>query len=126
MAVIGKNFRIHRADTDGTFLALPTEDLNVIQYKYIELNIVLGAVRWPSQVLVVGTQPNTTMNITLTQAVRTIIDGITVNLVIGTIISAKPTRTLTSYTAFTGFIGTKITTDKPTLLFSGHACTKRL
>ena len=89
VAVIGKNFRIHRADTGGTFLALPTEDLNVIQYKYFELNIVLGVVRWPFQVLVVGTQPNTTMNITLTQTVRTIIDSITVNLVIGTIISAK-------------------------------------
>ena len=76
------------------FLALPTEDLNVIQYKYFELNIVLGAVRWPSQILVVDTQLNTTMNITVTQPVKTIIDGITVILVIGTIISTKLTTYL--------------------------------
>ena len=59
--------------------------------------MVLGAVRWPSQILVVGTQPNATMNITVIQPVRTIIDGIVVNLVIGTIISAKTDCTLTSY-----------------------------
>ena len=45
----------------------------------------------------IAKQPNTTMNITVTQPLRTISDGITVNLVIGTIISAKTDCTLTSY-----------------------------
>ena len=84
VVVIGQNFRVHRADTGGSYLALPTVDLNITQYKYFELNMVLGAARWPSQILVVGTQPNTTMNITVTQPVRTIIDGVTVDLVVGT------------------------------------------
>ena len=46
---------------------------------------------------------------TAAQPVRTIIDGTTANLVISTIVSAKTDRTLTSYTLFTGFMGTKIT-----------------
>ena len=29
VVVIGQNFRVHRADTDGTYLALPTLHLNI-------------------------------------------------------------------------------------------------
>ena len=117
------NFRVHRADTDDSYLALPTVDLNITQYKYFELNMVLGAARWPSQILVVGTQPNTTMNITVTQLVRTIIDGVTVDLVVGTEYSYQTDRLQTYFIQHSlDLRGTKITTDKPISLFSGHAC----
>jgi len=75
--VVGQNFRPHRADTDSSYLAVPTIDLNIIQYKYFELDMVLGAGRWPSQLLVIGTQANTMMNIMLTQPVTSIIDSYT-------------------------------------------------
>ena len=123
VVVIGQNFRLPRADPAGTYLALPTLDLNITQYKYFELNMVLGAARWPSQSLVVGTQPNTTMNITVTQPVRTIIDGTTVDLVAGTEYSYQLDQLQTFFIQHSlDLTGTKITTDKPISLFSGHAC----
>ena len=123
VVVIGQNLRVHRADTDGTYLALPTLDLNVTQYKYFELNMVLGAGRWPSQSLVVGTQPNTTMNITVTQPVRTIIDGVTLDLVPGTQYTYEIGYLQTFFIQHADDLtGTKIVTNKPISLFSGRAC----
>ena len=123
VVIIGQNLRVHRADTDGTYLALPTVDLNITQYKYFELNMVLGAGRWPSQSLVVATQPNTTVNITVTQPVRTIIDGVTRDLIAGSEYSYKLDRLQTFFIQHSeDLTGTKILTDKPVSLFSGHAC----
>ena len=123
VVVIGQSFRMPRADTVGTYLALPTVDLNITQYKYFELNMVLGAARWPSQILIVGTQPNTTMNITVTQPVRTVIEGVTVDLVVGTEYSYQIDPLQTYFLEHSlDLTGTKITTDKPISLFSGHAC----
>jgi len=34
VVIIGQNLRVHRADTDGTYLAIPTVDLNTTLYKY--------------------------------------------------------------------------------------------
>jgi len=121
--VIGQNFRPHRADTDGSYLAVPTVDLNITQYKYFELDMVLGAGRWPSQLLVVGTQANTTMNITLTQPVTTIINGVNIHLVAGTEYSYNIGQLQTFYIShLQDLTGTKIVTDKPVSLFSGHGC----
>lgn len=123
VVIIGQNFRLHRADTDGTYLALPTVDLNITHYKYFELDMVLGAARWFSQILVVGTQPNTTMNITVTQPVRTIINGANIDLVAGVQYTYNMDRLQTFYISHQeDLTGTKIVTDKPVSLFSGHAC----
>ena len=123
VVVIGQSLRVHRADTDGTYLALPTVDLNITQYKYFELNMVLGVGRWTSQSLVVATQPNTTMNITVTQPVRTIIDSVTVDLVAGTEYTYSLDQLQTFFIQhLEDLTGTKILTDKPVSLFSGHSC----
>ena len=124
VVVIGQNFRPERGgDPAGTYLALPTLDLNITEYTYFELDMVLGAVRWPSQILVVGTQSNTTMNITVTQPVRTIIDGVTEDLVAGMEYSYNINRLQTFYiTHPEDLTGSKIVTDKPISLFSGHVC----
>ena len=123
IVVIGQNFRTFRADTDGTYLAVPNVDLGLMQYKYFELNMVLGSGRWNSQLLVVGTQANTTMNITFTQDVRLRIANSDVDLVAGTEYSYNIDRLETFYAwDVDDLTGTKILTDKPISLFSGHAC----
>ena len=123
VVVIGENVR---RDTDGTFLTLPTLDLNITQYKYFELTMVIGAGRWPSELLVVGTQNNTTINITVSQSVRLYVsDGQNsyVDLVAGMEYSYNIDELQTFFmTDPDDLTGTRITTDKPISLFSGHAC----
>ena len=126
VVIIGQNYinsTLPYTESDGSFLAIPTVDLNVTQYKYFELNMVLGSTGFSSQIMIVGTQPNTTMNITATQNVNSIINGVNVNLAAGTEYSYKIGQFQTVYLSHSGDLtGTKILTDKPVSLFSGQRC----
>ena len=110
-------------ESDGSFLAIPTLDLNVTQYKYFELNMVLGRPRFSSQIMIVGTQLNTTISITATQNVRSVINGANVNLAAGIEYSYKIGQFQTVYIVHPeDLTGTKIISDKPVSLFSGQRC----
>ena len=128
VVVIGQNLRgTYYKDSVGTFLALPTLDLNITQYKYIDLGMVLGAGRLPAEVLVVGTQNSTTMNITVPQPVRLYISNgdsyINVDLEADTEYTYNIDELQTFFmTDPDDFTGTRISTNKPVSVFSGHAC----
>lgn len=126
VVIIGQSYTNNTrpyTESDGAFLAIPTLDLNVTQYKYFELNMVLGRPRYSSQMMIVGTQPNTTMNITATQNVRSIINGAYVNLAAGTEYSYKIGQFQTVYISHPeDLTGTKILTDNPVSLLSGQIC----
>ena len=84
---------------------------------------MLGSGRWNSQLLVISTQANTAMNITFTQDVRLRIGNVDVDVVAGTEYSYSIDRLECFYAwDVDDLIGTKVLTDKPIWLFSGHAC----
>ena len=127
VVVIGENVRgAYSKDSVGTFLALPTLEINITQYKYFGLTLVIGAVKWHAEVLIVGTQNNTTINITVPQHVRLYVDdgqNSYVDLIAGGEYSYNIDELQTFFmTEVDDITGTRIITDKPVSVFSGHAC----
>ena len=122
VAVIGQNLLLHTGDS---FFALPIIKLDD-DYVYYGISVPRASVHSEaisSSILIVGTENNTVMKLTTTQSVTvstgntdiTVISGIQYSLVINRL-----------QTIFVGsrddLTGTKVVTDKPVSVFSGHAC----
>ena len=119
MTVIGQDVRIH---TTTTFLALPSVHLGIAKYVYYGIVMTDISAR-NGIILVVGTENGTMMNLTTTQPVIVNVDNSTTTLISGRKYSFELNRFQTVYIAtFNDLSGTKITTDKPASVFSGHEC----
>ena len=122
VAVIGQNILLHTGDS---FFALPIIELDD-DYVYYGISVPSASVHTEaisSSILIVGTENNTVMKLTTTQSVN-VSSG-------NTVITANPgiQNSLVINRLQTIFVGsrddlsgTKVVTDKPVSVFSGHAC----
>lgn len=117
MIVIGQNKNSRNGDT---FLALPYEKPCFTEYVYYGIST---ASRYRNVILVVGTEDNTTMALTVPQSVTVKIDFVYTRLARNIQYSFIINRLQTVYIATTNDLtGTKIATDKPVSVTSGNEC----
>ena len=124
VTVIGQNFFPSSSDT---FLALPNMPLSVEEYVYYGISIpretTIRNWRFTSAVLIVGTEDNTMMKLTVTQPVTIKVNNAVTNLNSGIQYSFAINRLQTVYVeSFEDLTGTKIVTNKLVSVFSGHEC----
>ena len=123
VTVIGQNIV---SGSDDTFLAQPTIKLSVSMYIYYGISVPRTTVHsglYHSTVLLVGTEDNTIMTLTVTQSVTIGVGAITTDLTPGRQYSFVINRLQTVYIeSLEDLTGTKIVTDKPISVFSGHEC----
>ncbi|XP_065917797.1 latrophilin-like protein LAT-2 isoform X3 [Dysidea avara] len=123
VTVIGQNLRNVRSDT---FLCLPITNYCIVdKYLYYGLSVRRSS-RNPqlnSSILVVGTENSTMMKLTATQPITINVSDSTVDLTAGVqysfVINRLQTVLIESLDDLTG---TKIVTDKPVSVLSGHEC----
>ncbi|XP_065902474.1 IgGFc-binding protein-like [Dysidea avara] len=121
VTVIGQNLR---SGTSDTFLCLPITNLCVDEYVYYGISVpfsIRGS--YNSSILVVGTEDNTMMKLTVTQPVTISVSNSTVDLTAGIqysfVINRLQTVLIESVDDLTG---TKIVTNKLVSVLSGHQC----
>ena len=123
VTVIGQNIV---SGTDDTFLAQPTAKLSVSKYVYYGISVprtIVHSLLYHSSVLLVGTEDNTIMTLTVTQSVAIGVGATTTDLTPGRQYSFVINRLQTVYIeSLKDLTGTKIVTDKPISVFSGHEC----
>ena len=121
--VIGHN-KYHSGYSADTFLALPTEKLSIIQYVYFGISPPRSnLVNIPNVLLIVGTENDTTINLIVTQSVTISVGSTTTDVVPGKQYSFVTNRLQTIYIgSVEDLSGTKIVTDKPISMYSGHSC----
>ena len=117
--VIGQNTNSRNGDT---FLALP--NIKLCNFKeYVYYGISMPSSSYDSVVLIVGTENNTVMKLTVTQSVYVKIGLVRRYLSSGSQYSFVIKKLQTIYIGSTGDLtGTKVVTTKPVSLFSGHEC----
>ena len=121
VTVIGQNLG---HPSSGTFLCLPITNLCVDEYVYYGISVPISTHgSYNSSILVVGTEDNTMMKLTVTQPVTISVSNSTVDLTVGIqhsfVINRLQTVLIGSVDDLTG---TKIVTDKPVSVLSGHEC----
>ena len=121
VTVIGQNLRSTSVDT---FLVLPDADLCIMEYVYYAMSFPRGTDTFDSVVLLVGTENNTMINLTVTQSVTISVGTSTVSLTQGLQYSFVINRLQTVYIESTteDLTGTKVVSDKPVSMLSGHQC----
>ena len=124
VTVIGQNLELHSSDL---YLALPIQNIaDVVAYVYYGISVSRTTVHnYPhhSSVLVVGTENNTMMNLISTQSTTIKVDNATTHLIPGIQYSFIVNKLQTIYIrSRDDLTGTKIITDKPVSMFSGHEC----
>ena len=114
--VIGQNEANGSSDT---FFAIPYKRSSVItEYVYYGISVAGYSSSYQSAILIVGTEDNTTMKLTVTQSATTNTGN---TLYTGREYSFVINRLQTFYIRSTGDLtGTKIVTDKQVSVFSGH------
>jgi len=116
--VIGQNVNSRNGDS---FLALP--NINLCNTEYVYYGISMPSSIYPGVILIVGTEDNTRMNLTVTQSVTVKINDISSYLAAGKQCSFIINRLQTVYIASrSDLTGTRISTDKAVSLFSGNEC----
>ena len=118
VVVIGQNDVSYSSDA---FLTLPTVKVCCTQYIYYGISVSSG--RYDHVVLIVGTEDNTMMDLTVTQSVYVKINDTVSSLTCGSeysfIVNRLQTVHIGSYSDLTG---TRIITDNPVSVFSGNKC----
>ena len=121
ITVVGQSYNSHTSDT---YLALPTVDLKVTEYIYYAMSSYDTS--YSSMVLIVGTEDSTSLKLTTTSTTyvatsssyyyrRRVYGGSQYSFTIN--------RLQTMYIGYGGDVsGTKIITNKPVSVFSGHQC----
>ena len=125
VTVMGQNKR--PSGSGDTFLAQPTvKQLSVSMYVYYGISVPRTIVHSHldhSSVLLVGTEDNTVMTLIVTQSVTISVGAMITNLTPGRQYSFVINRLQTVYIeSHDDLTGTKIVTDKPISVFSGHEC----
>jgi len=120
VTVIGQNEESRNSDT---FLALPYKRSNIItEYVYYGISVPGYTSSYQSAILIVGTEDNTIMKLTVTQTATTNFGN---TLYTGREYSFVINRLQTFYIRSTGDLsGTKIVTNKQVSVFSGHELTR--
>ena len=123
VTVIGQALDIASSDS---FLALPITILDNAVYVYYGISVTKTvAFNSPhySSVLIVGTENNTIMKLTVTQSIDISVCNTTTNLIPNKVYAFVINRLQTFYIrSFEDLTGTKIATDKPVSVISGHGC----
>ena len=117
VTVIGQNLKRHTSDS---FFVLPIMNLDDV-YVYYGISVSRGYD--DSSILIVGTENNIVMNLTATQSVSISVGNTVTNLIPGIQYSFVINRLQTVYIGSTDDLsGTKIVTDRPVSVFTGHEC----
>ena len=124
VTVIGQNLDLRSSDS---YFALPITGLyDVNQYVYYGISVPRSGVHSLfiySSILIVGTEYNTMMNLTVTQSVAISVGNTFTYPIPGRQYSFVINRLQTVYIiSLEDLSGTKIVTDKPVSVLSGHQC----
>ena len=123
VTVFGQN---ELSTTSDTFLVIPTTSDCITEYTYYGLSVVRSSSSYRnyySSVLIVGTENNTVMKLTVPQPVTIKIGDVTTRLTTGRQYSFMINRLQTVYVrSHEDLSGTKVVTDKAISVFSGHEC----
>ena len=113
--------RIRNAEV---YASIPVTNLNINEYEYFALSVNSSSMYRDSIVLVVGTENDTSMKLTVTQEVTVSIDDFTTSLIPDKEYSFVINRLQTVYMESNDELtGTRIVTNKPITHLSGHECT---
>ena len=122
ITVIGQNLETFSSDS---FLASPTTEL-VDAYVYYGVSVprtVVHSSLYDSSILIVGTENNTMMKLTTTQSVNVAVGNTVTYLIAGREYTFVINRLQTFYVgSLEDLSGTRVVTDKPVSVFSGHRC----
>jgi len=103
-----------------TFIINEITDLSIHEYEYFAVS-VNGSNNYNSSILIVGTRDNASLKLTVTQPVATRVGNTNVSLTPGKEYLFGINRLQTLYlSSFNDLTGTRIVTNKPVSVFSGH------